>query len=69
MKILSRFIRIYFSIENLKSAIENSFNDFVGPIQQRLWNRETDPLCRRRINDQLEFRRSFHGKIGKYCSF
>jgi len=69
MKILSRFIRIYFSIENLKSAIENSFNDFVGPIQQRLWNRETDLLCRRRINDQLEFRRSLHGKIGKSCSF
>ena len=60
MKILSRFIRIYFSIENLKSAIENSFNDLVGPIQQRLWDSDADLLRRLQVNDQLKLFRLFH---------
>jgi hypothetical protein len=56
-------------IENLKSAIENSFNDSIRPHQHVGWNRQTDLLGRFQVDDQLELLGLLHRKIGGLGAF
>ena len=58
-----------FLIENRKSAIENSFYDFVRPYQHVGWNRQADLLRRLQIDDELELHRLLHGEFGWFGAF
>jgi hypothetical protein len=56
-------------IENLKSAIENSFNDSIRPHQHVGRNRQADLLRGFQIDDELEVYRLLHGQVGGLGAF
>src|SRR5262245_48208878 len=50
-------------------AVLSSLDDFIGSIQHRLRNRQTDLLCCFQIDYQLELRGLLHGQVGGLGSF